>query len=83
MSTPNEDNDKDEEMCERLRELQGHVQQLANTLPSSSPGRQAHLDALLTPHNEHLVRYIGCLALGGPDGKRSWEQLIEDDDCRR
>jgi hypothetical protein len=28
------------------------------------------------------VRYIGCLAIGGPKGRQSWNEMLKDQQCR-
>ncbi|RMZ32951.1 hypothetical protein D0859_02907 [Hortaea werneckii] len=35
------------------------------------------LSHLLQPQHAETIRYVGCLALGGPDGTDSWKQLLQ------
>ena len=41
------------------------------------------LNEILQPEHEQLVRYIGCLAMAGPEGKDSWNKLLVDIACRQ
>jgi hypothetical protein len=57
---------------------------LAKTcLPVPVKHKHDLLDKFLVPENEHLIRYIGCVAMGGPTGEDGWATLLCDTTCRQ
>jgi len=68
-------------VCQRLNDLKAKVFAFADSFP---PAREDidPLDALLVPGNQHLVRYIGYLALGGNSGEQSWRETLSNLTCR-
>ena len=41
------------------------------------------VDATLHDAPEELLSYVGCVAMGGPNGRAGWRQLIEDPMLRK
>ncbi|EMC99318.1 hypothetical protein BAUCODRAFT_154961 [Baudoinia panamericana UAMH 10762] len=77
--------DQDPRVCEQLNKLQRLIYDLAADLPILLPEARdfAFNELLAAKSHQQLVRYIGYLALGGPNGRTSWEALIASDECRR
>ncbi|EME82946.1 uncharacterized protein MYCFIDRAFT_90185 [Pseudocercospora fijiensis CIRAD86] len=48
-----------------------------------SAGRSPTKNLLGKPENAQVVRYIGCLAIGGPKGEDGWAELLADQGCRK
>lgn len=44
--------------------------------------RKAFFDELLTQDNKHLLRYLGCLAIAGNQGEKSWVKLLTEEPTR-
>lgn len=68
-------------VCDQMNALRSKVQDFADSFP---PNRKPDaLFSLLKPENNQLVRYIGCLAMGGKSGAKGWQALLSDATCRR
>lgn len=84
-STP-DDGAKDVKLGAELHALQGQVHRFAkmfNKKDFSTSTPAAFLDGLLEKkENAQLVRYIGCLALGGEKGRAGWEELVNVPEMR-
>jgi hypothetical protein len=75
---------EDDHVCTKLKDIQALIADLAEAFPNTNPPAKMNLlDRLLVPENARTVRYIGYLALGGPDGRTSWERLLADRDARK
>lgn len=72
---------KDKAVCNRMDELRAEILAFAKTFPEQC--KDEPLEHLLKPENEQLVRYIGCLAMGGKAGMKGWENLLKDVMCRQ
>ncbi|GAB1741747.1 hypothetical protein NU219Hw_g7157t1 [Hortaea werneckii] len=64
-------------VCQTLDTLKEMIQQYAEGL-SALPAASDPLSHLLQPQHAEAIRYVGCLALGGPDGTDSWKQLLQN-----
>ena len=74
----------DDQVCQQMDDLRSAVQDLAKTCPSLPVrNKQNVLRQLLTEENERLVRYIGCLVIGGKNGEQDWIELLADTTCRQ
>lgn len=74
----------DEEICRKMNELRSAATEFAKTCPLvPSKHKPYMLDHLLVRENEQLIRYIGCLAMGGPTGEQGWVTLLADTTCRQ
>ncbi|KAK4542794.1 hypothetical protein LTR36_006170 [Oleoguttula mirabilis] len=77
----------DARVCNNMHELRNAVKGFADAFPvprprASASGREG-FGQLLRSSNEHTVRYVGCLALGGKNGEDSWRELLRDVECRK
>ncbi|KAM0720156.1 hypothetical protein Q7P37_004292 [Cladosporium fusiforme] len=76
-----EEEERDLEVCRRVHGLRALVVEFAEKFASGFKKRQIRPDGL-TRHlcrnagNAQLIRYIGCLAYGGPNGVRDWDNLL-------
>lgn len=78
------DHGEDERLCISMQNLVRQVAVVAEILSEYPDDRSGILDALLDDtDNAQVVRYIGCLAMGGSKGKRGWEELLADEACRK
>lgn len=72
---------RDREVCRRIHDLRALIlrfaREFANT-PLQSYIRPQGLTSRLcrNAENTHLIRYIGCLADGGPNGVEDWDNLL-------
>lgn len=72
---------RDREVCRRVHDLRNIIlifaRKFANT-PLQSYIRPQGLTSRLCrdAENAHLIRYIGCLAHGGPHGVEDWDNLL-------
>jgi hypothetical protein len=74
----------DDDVCRKLDKLRSDAMALAKTCPPVPPKRKHDLlDKFLVQENEYLIRYIGCLAMGGPTGVAGWNTLLGDTTCRQ
>lgn len=74
----------DDDVCRRLDRLRSDAMALAKMCPPVPPKRKHDLlDKFLVQENERLIRYIGCLAMGGPTGVAGWNTLLGDTTCRQ
>ena len=79
----NEATKLDEEICSRLNDVLSAALNFAKSLPPVLISRRSEvLSSLLKPENAQLVRYIGCLVLGGKDFTESWRAILADTTCR-
>ena len=81
---PSEEPAEDADMCKRMQLLRDEVWQFTDTyvgsLPRGEPGDCEAVSNLFLACKE-TVRYVGCIALGGPDGEMSWDSLLTDIHC--
>ncbi|KAI7004708.1 hypothetical protein KC355_g8590 [Hortaea werneckii] len=63
-------------VCQTMDTLKQMIQQYAERFSDSSAASDP-LSHLLQPQHAEAIRYVGCLALGGPDGTDSWKQLLQ------
>jgi len=68
-------------VCQHLNDLKAKVFAFADSLPPARKDLDS-LEALLVPGNKHLVRYIGCLALGSNQDEQGWRELLSNLTCR-
>ena len=77
---------RDNEVCRRVHELRAIVVDTAQSLVYANNGtvrKERCLEDLCGDvRNAQLVRYIGCLAQGGPKREESWRELLIDPECR-
>ena len=74
----------DESVCEHMQKLRSMIISITDLFePVAKQGTPEFLEALLTPHNERLVRYLGCIAMGGPKGENGWHELFQDSECMK
>lgn len=74
----------DDEICHKINRVREIALQIADQCPRPfAKHKKGHLGDILVETNEETVRYIGCLAMGGPQGKAGWEELLFDPHCRR
>ena len=60
------------------------IRQFANGLPFTlQKAKSDVLSHILQPQNEQLVRYIGCISMGGGKGEQSWKELLTDHASRK
>ena len=79
---PSKSADPDTRICEDINNLRSMAWDFADSFPAVSAPQQPHvLDNLFKRQNDQLVRYIGCLAMGGKDGMEGWRALLADTDC--
>lgn len=78
--------ERDNEVCRRVHELRARTVDFARGFVANTEGplngKRCLNEICWDIHNAQLVRYIGCLAQGGPDFEESWRELLVDDDCR-
>ncbi|KAK4627477.1 uncharacterized protein CLAFUR5_11763 [Fulvia fulva] len=77
--------DKDEVLAHNMSILVGGVIAFAgkyfkNEIAANK--RKAFFDELLTQDNKHLLRYLGCLAIAGNQGEKSWVKLLTEEPTR-
>lgn len=69
---------KDVRLCEMMNELTTKIVRFGKMFNKkhfrATPAE--FLDGLLRKENEQLIRYIGCLAMGGKNGRAGWEELV-------
>ena len=74
----------DEWVCEKINQLTSMIRDFAQSFPPVSTHRLPDvLDQLLKRENDQLIRYIGCLGIGGKDGMQGWQRLLGDTTCRQ
>lgn len=75
-----------DEVCRRVHELRAYVLDTAQSLVHHNNGtfRKEHSleDLCGDARHAQLVRYIGCLAQGGPKREESWRELLANLECR-
>ena len=64
----------DDVICEMMERLKAEIEVLAESFPRV--GECTVLEDLLVPDNAELVRYIGCLAQGGPSHIAGWRDVL-------
>lgn len=69
-----------EYVCTQMDELRAKVKAFAETFPANRTSDALY--SLLKWDHKQLVRYIGCLALGGKEGIEGWRSLLSDKTCR-
>lgn len=69
------------EICRELNELKTEIKKFSESFRRPID-KGSVLSSLLDARNEQLLRYIGCLALGGTNSARDWEALLNDEACR-
>lgn len=72
---------RDREVCRRVHDIRALILKFAREFangPLQSHIRAQGLTSRLcrNPENTHLIRYIGCLAHGGPNGVEDWDNLL-------
>lgn len=79
-----DDNDKDTILCQGIFSLIEDIQVFAKMFVRENiiMAPAEFMDGLLKKENEQLIRYIGCLAIGGKEGKKAWEELLTSPDKR-
>ena len=76
--------DIDESVCAYMQDVRSNIISVTDLFePMAQQGTAEFMEALLTPHNERLVRYVGCIAMGGPKGENGWHELFQDSDCMK
>jgi len=81
---------RDDEVCRRVHELRAGIVNFARGFADEGYRRIAKVedrsrsleDLCSDVRNAQLVRYVGCLAQGGPDCQASWRNMMVDHDCR-
>ncbi|KAI7498451.1 hypothetical protein KC367_g5076 [Hortaea werneckii] len=63
-------------VCQTMDTLKQMIQQYAEGFTDLSSASDP-LSHLLQPQHAETIRYVGCLALGGPDGTDSWKQFLQ------
>lgn len=77
-----ENNGKDEALFLEIEKLKLKLRELAKDVPQIPASKQeGFVKGLLVPDNEELIRYIGCLVLGGCRG--TWRKLLGEKDSRK
>ncbi|KAI6832705.1 hypothetical protein KC332_g6433 [Hortaea werneckii] len=69
-------------VCQTMDTLKQIIQQYAEGFPDL-PAASDPLHHLLQPQHAETISYVGCLALGGPDGTDSWKQLLQSSGTRK
>ncbi|KJX98872.1 hypothetical protein TI39_contig385g00021 [Zymoseptoria brevis] len=83
-ATPGHDDaGQDVQVCQLMNSLIGSIVDLADSIPEIEERKEAFMDHILTPENQQLVRYLGCLGLGGLHGEKGWEMLLTEKESRR
>lgn len=70
-----------EHVCMEMDGVRGQVKAFAESFPANRKSLDA-LQSLLKWEHKQLVRYIGCLAMGGKEGVEGWRTLLSDKTCR-
>lgn len=77
---------RDDEVCRRVHKLRARVVDFATEFVydnNTTLRKEGCLEGLCGDiRNAQLVRYIGCLAQGGPDREESWRELLIHPECR-
>jgi hypothetical protein len=77
---------RDHEVCMRVHVLRACIVDFAQSLVYHNNGtfrkERCLEDRCGDVRNAQLVRYIGCLAQGGPKREESWRELLADPECR-
>ncbi|KXT15697.1 hypothetical protein AC579_116 [Pseudocercospora musae] len=81
MSGHANDTGEDRERCIEMQEIVRALDALVQDIPPAAP--TFFRDLLAKPENAQLVRYIGCLAIGGSKGEAGWQELVSDQACRK
>ncbi|KAF7186014.1 hypothetical protein HII31_12643, partial [Pseudocercospora fuligena] len=81
MSGHANDTGEDRERCIEMQEIVRALDALVQDIPPAAP--TFFKDLLTKPENAQLVRYTGCLAIGGSKGEAGWEELLSDQACRK
>jgi hypothetical protein len=81
-----DETERDNEVCGRVHKLRARVVDYARGFvgnASATLRKDRCLDDLCGDvQNAQLVRYIGCLAQGGPNLAESWQDLLADSETR-
>jgi hypothetical protein len=81
-----DETERDNEVCGRAHKLRARVVDYARGFvgDASATLRKTHClnDLCGDVQNAQLVRYIGCLAQGGPNLAKSWQDLLADSETR-
>lgn len=76
--------EKDDYICQEIFELIASIKEFAEDFArhevNTAPAKFMH--ELLVKENAQLVRYIGCLAIGGKNGVKGWGDLLTKPDKR-
>lgn len=76
-----ENNGKDEALFQGMEKLKREVIEFAKGVSPIPANRQERfVKGLLVPENEELIRYVGCLVMGGTATK--WYDLLTTDESR-
>lgn len=72
---------RDQEVCRRVHDLRERIVQFALAFTYETPKRQVRPKGLasrlcMDVENAQLIRYVGCLAYGGPNGVQDWDNLL-------
>lgn len=77
---------RDHEVCMRVHKLRACIVDFAQSLVYHNSGtfrKERCLEDLCgDARHAQLVRYIGCLAQGGPKREESWRELLTQPECR-
>lgn len=65
-----------------MAELIAEVRGLGDMFPSGKELAPKFFDQLLVWDNRHLIHYLGCLAIAGKHGVRSWKKLLTEQETR-
>lgn len=68
------------DVCNLLNKLKERIKDFTAEFPKYT--KPDALSSLLQFDNQHLIRYIGLLALGGKGGREAWKDLLSDSECR-
>ena len=69
-------------VCQTMDTLKQMIQQYAEDF-ADLPAASDPLSHLLQPQHAETISYVGCLALGGPDGTDSWKELLQSSGTRK
>ncbi|CAK3747409.1 Hypothetical predicted protein [Lecanosticta acicola] len=80
------DNGKDLKVCETISsDILIHTIVLARKYFSDDVkvNGATYMRQLMANAEPELIRYVGCLAMGGPNGNKDWEELLTHGDTRQ
>jgi hypothetical protein len=79
-----DDNGQDVQVCQLVTSLIGTIVDFSDSIPAIEAKKtRAFMDSLLRKENRELVRYLGCLGIGGLKGEKGWEELLTEKESRR